>query len=85
VPTPNEVQIRTYKSKRAYESDMKRHLEQGWVVQTTTSTSSRRMIGCLFGIVGYWILPRRNVFHVTYVYSPPTPPTPPTAPGPTTI
>ena len=57
-----------YKSREAYRADTERALAEGWEIQDVTTTTSRRAIGCLFGLIGYWLLPRRTVYHVTYVY-----------------
>jgi hypothetical protein len=67
--TPKIV-VRQFKSRKAYERDVQRMLSQGWQVQSMSTTESRRALGCLFGLVGYWLLPKRTVFHVTYVQIP---------------
>lgn len=63
------IEVRQYKSRRAYERDAKRRATDGWFVQSVTTTTSRRMMGCLVGIVGYWLVPNRTVYHVTYAKS----------------
>jgi len=64
------VVVRQYKSDRAYRRDAEDMVRNGYMVQSATTTTSRRLIGCLFGLVGYWILPKRTVWHVTYVPAP---------------
>lgn len=76
-----ETMVRQYKSRRLYEVDAKFHASRGWAVQHVTTTTSRRMIGCLFGLIGYWILPKLTVYHVTYTKLPPPPAPPPPPPG----
>ena len=39
----------------------------GWEIQSITVTSSRPALGLLFGIIGFWLFAKHNVFHVTYV------------------
>lgn len=68
---PIAVESRQYKSRSAYQKDVLRMQQAGWVVQSTQTTESRRLLGCLFGLIGYWVLPKRTVFHVTYAKFPP--------------
>ena len=75
-----QVQVKQFKSQSAYQRDAAQMMARGWVVQNVTTTTSRRMIGCLFGLIGYWLLPKRTVFHVTYVPAPVAPPVPPPPP-----
>lgn len=79
IPPPGSVIVRQYKSDNAYRRDVERMSREGWVIQSVSTTTSRRMIGCLFGLIGYWILPKRTVWHVTFVPAPP-----PVAPPPPT-
>lgn len=76
-PTYGRVEVRQYKSDGAYRRDVEAMARRGYAVQSTSTTTSRRMIGCLFGLIGYWILPKRTVWHVTYVeLIPPAPAAP---------
>jgi hypothetical protein len=77
---PNQVVVRQFKSRKDYERDVAQMMGRGYVQQSVTTTTSRRMLGCLFGIIGYWLLPKRTVFHVTYVPAPVAPPPPPPPP-----
>lgn len=79
---PLEIRSKQYKRRDMLEHDMRSMMAAGWEVQNTTTTNSRRMVGCLFGIIGYWIMPKRTVFHVTYVrYAAPTTTTPSNTPS----
>lgn len=81
-PVPSEVKVKQYNRQDMYQHDSLQMQRQGWVIQSMTTTTSRRLIGCLFGLIGYWLLPKRTIFHVTYVKYP-APPAPPEAPAAT--
>lgn len=75
-----QITSRQFKNRKSYENDVAKMMAQGWTVQSVTTTESRRMSGCIFGVIGYWLFPKRTVFHVTYAKGLPTPPNPPTLP-----
>lgn len=77
---PVKIIVRQYKSDSAYRRDAERMSRDGYVIQSVSTTTSRRMLGCIFGIIGYWLLPKRTVWHVTYAPAPVAPPAPPAAP-----
>ena len=58
-----------YHGKADLDKWLARHDADGWDVLSITVTSARPALGLLFGIIGFWLFERQNVFHVTYVRS----------------
>lgn len=60
-----ELRVRQYKGDGAYQRGVNRMTREGWTVVSVTTTASRRPIGLLLGVVMYWLLPKKTVYHVT--------------------
>lgn len=61
-----QFQTGEYHGKAALDSWLTRQALDGWEVLSITVTSARPALGLLFGIIGFWIFERQNVFHVTF-------------------
>lgn len=64
------VRVETYKSEKAYRKGVEKMAELGYGPSVVLLNRPRRLWPILLGIVGYWIVPPRREWSVTYTRLP---------------
>ena len=58
--------LREYRDAAAFAVDAEDAQAAGWTVHQLATTVCRNPWGLLFGLVGFWLLPRRTNYHVIF-------------------